>query len=447
MQVERIENMLSALKNFGVTFLIAAILFGIIAYFATGFVTSTVKDILEEEQTELDEIIQSEGEVSPNTPSTEVAEGEGEEDDKIPEGESFNFIVFTTDYRPDLYNDYSPALSTMYNTDWYSVPAEETAGLLSGDYRTTNLSTILLVRIDKEKRQVMYSYITPEARVYTPSGYHTLSEVYTLYGKNTVTEHINAMTGLRFRYSLLMNGYNLDEFIELTGTQTVHSARDIYHDGTYPTMEYETTAERIGEDGNPWTEHIPNTWLQSAGDVTLNRDNLYNMLSVDERSMADINAKSAYVIDIMQKYLANIAAMEDEDRKILLAKLIMREDDWKFIEGLEIPEEETETQPVWEEPAEEEPAEVPEEEFDPASRWKEELFEPDTPILDTNYTMNDYDAVKEMLAAVAYFEPVIVTYPITYKAAVEEEPAYFAADTSAGLELYLPFRIAAVTEE
>ena len=53
--------MLSALKNFGVTFLISALLFGVIAYFATLFVSNTVNSILDDEKNELDEIISAEG--------------------------------------------------------------------------------------------------------------------------------------------------------------------------------------------------------------------------------------------------------------------------------------------------------------------------------------------------------------------------------------------------
>jgi len=456
MKVERTQTMLSALKNFGVTFLIAAILFGIIAYFATGFVTGTVKNILEEEQSELDEIIHNEAEAEKNPVTPDV--GEPGEDEKIPEGESFNFIIYSTDYRPDLYDNYSPALSTMYNTDWYSVPADETAGILSGDYRSANLTSIMIVRIDKERRQVIYSYITPEMRVYTPSGYRTLSEVYSLYGKPTVTEYVNSLTGLRFRYTVMLNGYNIDELVGLAGGVTVRSVRDIYHDGMYPTMEYETTIEHIGSDGNPWIEHIPNTWLQGSGEITLNGDNFYNMLSVNERSAADLNAKSAYTIEMIQGYLGKIAEMEDDARKIFLAQLITREADWKNIEGLYPPEEETaeeevpeaevseteapETEaPVEEVPEETEPEETEPEEFDPASRWKTELFEPDNPIIDTDYTMNDYDMVSEMLSAVAYFEPVIITYPCTFKAAKEDEEAHFAADTKAGIELYSGYRV------
>ena len=52
--------MLSALKNFGVTFLISALLFGIIAYFATGLVTNTVGQMLDDEDASLDNIIKNE---------------------------------------------------------------------------------------------------------------------------------------------------------------------------------------------------------------------------------------------------------------------------------------------------------------------------------------------------------------------------------------------------
>ena len=330
--------MLSALKNFGVTFLIAAILFGILAYFATGFVTGTVKNILEEEQNKLDEIIQGDDKDPPNSDIND----DPDHPDDTPEGESFNFIIFATDYRPDLYDTYHPSLSKLYETDWNFVPSNETTGILSSNYRKLNLSSIMMVRIDKEKKQVVYSYLTPETLIYTPSGYHTLSEIYILYGKKTVLEYINSMTGLKFKYSLVLDGYNMDELMELLGPINVRSVRDIYHDGMYSTMEYETTIEHTSADGSTWIEHIPNKWLQSAGDVTLDGNRLFNMITVNERSMADFNAKSAYVIEIIQAYLEKIAVMEDTQRKILLAKFITRDTEWENIENMYDPPEETE---------------------------------------------------------------------------------------------------------
>ncbi|MGN1408661.1 MAG: hypothetical protein ACI4XJ_00640, partial [Eubacteriales bacterium] len=119
--------MLSAFKNFGVTFLISALLFGIAAYFATGLVTNTVGEMLEDENVELNEIIQNED-------ASQAGETENTQQTnpnvKVPAGESFNFLIAVTDARPDYYTDYQPDVNYMYNTDWYSISPEETIGCL-----------------------------------------------------------------------------------------------------------------------------------------------------------------------------------------------------------------------------------------------------------------------------------------------------------------------------
>ncbi len=429
--------MLSAFKNFGVTFLIAALLFGILAYFATGFVTGTVKNILEDEQNELDQII-SEGneEETENTESTETAPVDPEL--KIPEGESFNFLLLATDYRPDLHNTYAPSLATMNRTDWHGVDPEETIGLLAGDYRKVRVAGITLVRIDKEKRQVVYATVSPETRVYTTYGYMTLSQVYNVYGKQNVTDYIAALTGLKFSYTFLVNGYNLDELVSVAGAVTVHNTKDIYSDGTYHTMQYETTVELMDEDGNAYTEHLPNTWLMGTGDQTLYGENLYRLLSVVERSNSDLNAKSAYTAAIAQQYLTLLGNMEDEKRMILMAQLITRQADWGNIEGLQAPSANEETRS----PEGGNSDEI----TDPADRWTAELFEPDTPIVETDYTMNDYESVSEMIEAVTYFESVFLTYPCTYVQATEEQEAYFKADTDAGIKMFMDYRLMSKSE-
>ena len=59
--------MLSAFKNFFITLLIAAAMFGVIAYFATQFVTATVSDILDDEEAALESIMTQD---KPETDST-----------------------------------------------------------------------------------------------------------------------------------------------------------------------------------------------------------------------------------------------------------------------------------------------------------------------------------------------------------------------------------------
>jgi hypothetical protein len=193
--------MLSAIKNFGVTFLISLAIFGVIAYFATGFVTGTVTDILENEHDKLSEIIHN------NDPVADETEDVTDDPDVIPEkeilGESFNFLIVTTDYRPDVYENYLPATSDIKLGRPNRNDSTDYLGYLSSDYRETNVTSIIAVRIDKEREQVIYSYVTPKIRVFTSAGYKTLSEVYGIYGVDKLAEHINGLTGLKFNYTFL----------------------------------------------------------------------------------------------------------------------------------------------------------------------------------------------------------------------------------------------------
>ncbi|MBQ8185460.1 MAG: hypothetical protein IJ037_01155, partial [Clostridia bacterium] len=87
--------------------------------------------------------------------------------------------------------------------------------------------------------------------------------------------------------------------------------------------------------------------------------------------------------------------------------------------------------------AETEPAET-EPEIDRI--WLPDLFEPEGPILETDYTMNDFDGIREILGAVTYFEGVTVSYPGTFVEATEEKEAYFDPDLEAGLRKFQQYR-------
>ena len=474
--------MLSALKNFGVTFLIAALLFGMLAYLATGFVTSTMNSIMSAEEDELSEIMQNEDNQNLVNAETETPQTQNPTNEKIPEGESFNFLVITTDYRPDLYDNYKPTLDHMYKTDWYSVSASDTRGCLSGDYREPGVSAIVLVRADKEARQYTYTYFSPETQVYTTTGYHTLSEVYAHYGRQTLADHVHAMTGMKIRYTFLLNAYNLDEFTEICGTPTVTLTKDIYQNADLMyTTQFETTKEHIGTDGYPWTEHIPNTLVLPAGEIELNAANFDILNSVSELNSADVAAKEAWSVEIVRAFLNSVASRED--LKTLLAQLITNKSEWGNIEGLNYTEPEPEgtgspeelpavpgdgeTVTAPEAPSEDEPynpwedtggdmsgdvtaEEVPSEtEPEPAETKEEEtidriwlsgLSEPEGPILETNYTMNDFDGVREMISAVTYFENVSVSYPGKFMEANEDRDAFFDPDLQAGLKKFRQYR-------
>lgn len=480
--------MLSALKNFGITFLIAALIFGIIAYFATGFVTNTVNSIMDEEDNELNTIIEGNENQTPLDTDT-INSDENKTGEKEPAGDSFNFLLITTDYRPDIYDDYEPTLEEMYNTDWYSVPATETTGCLNDDYREIGISSVMLVRVDKEDKQITYTYFSPLTQVYTPSGYHNLSEVYNYYGLETLAEHINAMTGIRIDYRLLINAYNFDELTELFGNVTLNVPSNIYFDGKQYTTAEQTEVVHIGSDGNPWTEYVQNTVAVEAGEVTVDAEKLEALLSVKEKSGSEILAKETYDAELIKAYLGVLGGLDEAGQKLLLEKLITLKADWDKItvDGAEnqtsadsptdgesgiddttgtagenadnAGDSEDEPYNPWTEMgggdsgldqsgadvpsdagenADTENAEEPWDKF--RDKWKTELTEPENPIIEADYTVDDIASKWELICAKDYFESKTVSYPGEYKAAKDDTPAYFDPDTSAGLTKFLELR-------
>ena len=466
--------MLSALKNFGVTFLISALLFGVIAYFATLFVSSTVNSILDDESSELNDIISSEGLPPEETQAPETTPGVTPED--LPEGESFNFLVVTTDYRPDLYDNYRPSAETVSAVAEGLENTVPTIGLLSADFREINATAIVLVRADREKQQYVYTYFTPEMQVYTPGGNRSLSELYRLYGIAYLAESVNAMTGLKIHYTAVVEGYHFDELTDLLGPVTVTLPRDIYSDGNEYNMNYETLAERIGTDGYPWTEHIPNTWVMGAGENTLDGDALYTLSIVKDHTEADRDAKQKYTLDIVRAFVEKLTAEGADAGRLLFEQLVTERSGWIRIDGYQPTAEElaalngesADNPAESGEGAAESAAANPDLPFDPTPMdnpgtplaqegegsgagegeeteakplWITPLGEPQTCILSTDCSTDAFVSRYEMLDASDDFESIVITYPCTYIPATEEKSEFYTVRLKDGLDLFLPYRI------
>ena len=467
--------MLSALKNFGVTFLISALVFGVIAYFATLFVSSTVNNILDDESKDLTEIISSEGPSPEETQAPEEQEDPERED--LPEGESFNLLLVTTDYRPDLYNDYRPSAETIEEKTAGLEDAIPTIGLLSADFRSVNATAIVLVRADREKAQYLFTYFTPEMEVYTPGGNRTLSEVYTLYGISTLSEYVNAMTGLKIHYTAVVEGYHFDDLAALLGPVTVTLPRDIYSDGTEYNMNYETLVERIGTDGYPWTEHVQNQWIMGAGENVIDGDKLYTLSITAEHTEADRDAKMSYTLDIVRAYIEKLTSPGADASRTLFEQLVTERSGWIRIEGYTPTEEELaaaeggETQAAAEgeaeagrteeiapdlpddlpfdptpmdttAPAQEGSAEAenPETEEEEKPLWVLPIGEPQTCILSIDCTVEQFENSFGMLSAVTLFDSTTLSYPCNYTPASADRSEFFTVRLKDGLDLFLPYR-------
>jgi len=449
-------NVLSAFKNFGITFLIALIIFGVGGYFATSFVTSTMSSILSSEREKLGNIIDN-GNESGLLPGDDT-DNPGSQYGQI-DGESFSFLLVVTNYRPDLYGDYLPDdVQKLNEKSWNLTSSYESLGYLSKNYRSDGASVIMLVRADKESGQYTYTYFSPESRVYTPTGYHTLGEVYSYYGVDTLTDHINALTGIKPTYKLIINGYNLDELVTLLGPVTVNLSKDIYSDGFEYTTIYETAQSVVGADGVPYTENVSNTYVLGTGAVEVNSENIYILSSLKEKSMSDITMKEAYSVEMVRRYIEKLAAMDAEQLRIVISQLTLNESEWVGIEGLDYqpPAETEETEPETEEvnpwwtPPEDNgnggEADESGESDDESDEEEIELFEPETPIFETSFTAAELSKISGVIKAVSVFENITVPYPGSYVSAGGTgtsngtEKPYFEPDLKIGIERFLSYR-------
>ena len=267
-----------------------------------------------------------------------------------------------------------------------------------------------------------------------------------------------------------------DSLGELGAAGTLVFAQERHGDiGAADSLVIGDGAEHIGDDGYPWTEQIPNVLTLAAGEMELTEEALQILNSLPVASSEDNVFKESWTISAVQAYLQALGA--HEDIKPVLTQLITNESEWGNIEGMIQPETEEieqnpsdtespekETLPETDVPAEEEPynpwedtgggnsidsiegessketseEEQPEEEI--ARIWLSEPYEPEDPILETDYTMNDFENIHELLEAISYFKAVTVPYPGKYILATEENSAYFDPDLQKGLTTFQQYR-------
>ena len=212
--------MLSATKNFVLTFIIALIIFGLIAYMLVGLVLNNLLGVGA-----------SETQPPEDTASGPADDGQGSIGIQFSDGgESFNILLIGTDYRPSEFVDYDPEMLELL----YGIPNEEvvpvdppsdvkpnpgsvvsdekfwspdglvaddgslifSGGFYSLDYRVIETDALILLRADKERQQFTYTVFPIDTYVDMNGRYIKLSEVYGRYGLDILLNKVYAMTGI-----------------------------------------------------------------------------------------------------------------------------------------------------------------------------------------------------------------------------------------------------------
>lgn len=309
-----------ALKNFGITFLISALIFSVVAYFVVGFLTSTVSGILEEENDRLDELF-----------TAAPVETSGEDTDDLEvlpevEGDSFSVLFAVTDRRDDVF-DYLPEDED--EIDAIKTGDNESVGLLTKDYRTVKVKSIVLMRVCKETGDYTIIPIPSVSKVYTQmgGGYTLLEDVMYFYDKEYFTQKVSAMTGITPDYTVFANVTDMAAILSATGGFTCYIPEDIYTDGKnyVPEPEEETTdvvtesvtdvadsSNKTEQTTGPEEEEVVLEKVVSAGNVTVGASNIEAILLYEnyENGMTD---RSELLAEVLKGFMSKLSHMDDTD--------------------------------------------------------------------------------------------------------------------------------------
>ena len=399
---------MTSFRNFLITFLVSALLFGVVGYFTTVFVSGVINDLVE----------QGGNSQTDNRSGGEPGEGDDQsKSEKIPEGESFSFLIILTDYDPVTYKDYVPgrwesgSITSNLNSD------NEELGLLLKRSRHVHATGLVLVKADKESREFLLCYLTPETRVYTSSGALNLGDVYGNYGVNVLKEHVKALTGISVDYHFILDAYRMSEVVESFGRYSIDLDSEIYSYGDYYMASANFSAEERkaafdpapvpADDGDKketgtYEEEIVKPPVLDralfAGTHELDRDTLCVISCLKECSLDDIEFKGGYTLDIIEHYLRRIAGLSKDDLVSKASKL-------------------TENTPY-------------------ASDYPLDM----KPALASDFTVADVGTYYEMFGAIEYFKVTSLIYPGNYISTKDASIGYYVPTLRTAVEDLLKFR-------
>lgn len=292
--------MLSAFKNFGITFLISGIIFALIGFSVTTLVNNTMEGIIDGEKDKLNNIIgQATGTSSVGSSTTDPGQTTPPED--LPKGESFSLLLAVTDYDPELHKDYLPTKDELAG-----MTAEDKNGILSKSYRTVNASSIVLIRGDRERGEYTYTPISSQTEIYASCGNITIGEAYGYYGEEFIVNSVWSLTGIKPEYYVFLNVTELEQIVEQLPNVSYSIPVNIYFNGAdYGSLTFMAEGHK---DGIP--EPAPAYY---AGSSELNAELLYAITTYRENDPASHEAKAVMSVELAKLYLKAASSLDVEN--------------------------------------------------------------------------------------------------------------------------------------
>ena len=231
--------MLSGLRNFALTFLISAVVFGLLAWGIVSIVVGTLEDTIPTGDTSsVTDIIPGVSDTEPDDTSSDVGSTGPEDgtDEPLEElvGETFNILLVGTDYQPELFDDYD------YEQKW------DGPGFPDRRNREWGADMLILLRVDKEDRQFMFCPIPRNTRVLVDGTYVQLGDVLALENKGIdyLCGMVSSLTGLSVDYYARVDVGSIAAAIDIVGTIEYEIPEDMFYSDPMQDLEIDLSAGR-----------------------------------------------------------------------------------------------------------------------------------------------------------------------------------------------------------
>ena len=208
---------MTSIKNFVITFFIAALILGVLAYFVVGYATETLLASPADtglSVTDLAPVIEK-------TPDGSIeTDGEGNVIFVDIKSESFTILLLGTDYQPDILFDYNLSI----------LNAREKKDQFPYRERIISADAILLLHIDREKKQFVLCSIPGNTRVSCGGVGQPLSSLYNSMGVSYMVDKVSALTGLKIDYHAVISVSDFAGIVSSLGGVTYNVPCDMHYE-------------------------------------------------------------------------------------------------------------------------------------------------------------------------------------------------------------------------
>lgn len=219
-----VEKVLSAVKNFAITVVVATLLFGVTAYFVCGFLVQTMSPVL-------DGTSINDGLPDVLTPGQSLNDGDSTASDESGPGEDAPENPFSPGSEPEENPVEGESFNILFIGSDYAGETQKTTGNeygLLGTYHETSADTIVLVRIDKERKEFTFTAIPSNMKVYVNGSMMTAGTLYNRYGTEFLVDKVTALTGIQIDYYAIVDVIGLPKLMETIGSVSFNVPQDIY---------------------------------------------------------------------------------------------------------------------------------------------------------------------------------------------------------------------------